>query len=355
MSCRKWVSMVEPIRVMQVVGRMTGGGVESTVMNYRKHLHYNRVIFDFLITDDFSVVSYDSIYKSGGRIYTVTSPVKNIIKYMVECQDVFTKVHPDIVHFNMNALSVFPLYSAERAGVPVRIAHSHSTSNSSERIRTLAKDVLKRFSKIYPTHYAACSQHAAEWLFGRKCVELGKVQIIKNALELEYYRYSQGERKREYLGIDAKTILIGQFGRICSPKNQRFRLNVFLEFHNMHPDSKFILVRKGDGMVVERMIEELGISDSVLMVGPHTAMPSLYDAIDALLLPSLYEGFGMVAVEAQAMGVPVLVSTNVPFEAQILPQMIEFQSLDDGVAHWAENLDALLRYVPRDRGCCGIP
>ena len=124
--------MSHPIRVAQVVGRMVGGGVEATIMNHYRHIDRSRVQFDFVVQTDSTLVPREEIESLGGRVFAVPS-YKNPVAYMRGLERLFRQTHPDIVHSNMNAISVFTLCAAKRAGVPVRIAHSHSTSNPDER------------------------------------------------------------------------------------------------------------------------------------------------------------------------------------------------------------------------------
>ncbi|PLS23808.1 glycosyltransferase, partial [Bifidobacterium imperatoris] len=146
-----------PIRVAQVVGRMMGGGVEATVMNHYRHVDHDRVQFDFIVQDDSTVVPAEEIESLGGRVFEIPS-YKRLPAYMKACERLFRELRPSIVHSHMNSLSVFPLKAAKDADVPVRIAHSHSTSNPREYAKTAMKMVLRPFSRVYPTHYAACSR-----------------------------------------------------------------------------------------------------------------------------------------------------------------------------------------------------
>ncbi|NMM99125.1 glycosyl transferase [Bifidobacterium sp. DSM 109959] len=312
-----------------------GGGVEATVMNHYRHIDRDKVQFDFIVQDDSTVVPVDEIESLGGRVFTIPS-YKQLPLYIKECEKLFRKLHPVIVHSHMNALSVFPLGAAKRAGVPVRIAHSHSTSNPREYAKTAVKMCLRPFSRVYPTHYAACSHYTAQWLFGSQLDKAGKVKIIRNAIEPETFHFNAAVRaaKRSELGIGDNQLLIGQVGRMCFQKNQLFTLDVFKQVLERRPDAILALAGDGDMMdEVRKRIHELGIERSVKVLGIRKDMNQLCQAFDVLALPSTYEGLSVVAVEAQTAGLPILASTNVSKETDVIPGLIQFIPLKNK-AQW---------------------
>ncbi|MGR6876357.1 glycosyltransferase family 1 protein [Bifidobacterium angulatum] len=329
-----------PIRVAVVMGKMMGGGVEATVMNYYRHLDHSCVQFDFVVDDNSTVVPEEEIKSLGGRVFVVPK-YKNLPAYIRGCKELFTRIKPDIVHSQMNVLSVFPLYAAKHAGISVRIAHSHSTSNPQEHVRDLAKRVLKPFAKIYPTAYAACSRHAATWLFGKKFVDSGNVYIMKNALQVEDFVFNSEirQQKRAELGVDDSQLVIGQVGRMSSQKNQMFGIDVFAQILKKRPNA--VMMFAGDGEIMDEVqahANELGVADSVRFLGVRDDIADLYKAFDVLAFPSLYEGFGMAAVEAQAADLPVAASTEVPDEAVIIKELIRRIPLSTSIQEWADLL-----------------
>jgi glycosyltransferase involved in cell wall biosynthesis len=262
-------------------------------------------------------------------------------KYLKACEDIFREIRPDIVHSNLNALSVFPLRAAKKAGVPIRIAHSHSTANPKDISKTVVKDVLRPFSKIYPTHLAACSEHAARWLFGSKTYNNGEVVLLKNAIDLTKFNYRQDLRLKKWasLGLEPDQMVIGQVGRVSFQKNQLFTLDVFKQLLLMKPDAVLMMVGDGELMdQVRRKAEKLGISGSVKYLGIRNDVAELYQIFDVLIFPSMYEGLGMAPVEAQATGLPVVLSTNVPAEACIVPDLVTVLSLSKSIDTWAHAL-----------------
>ena len=321
-----------PIRVAQVMGKMLGGGVEAVVMNYYRNIDRSRVQFDFLVDADSTRVPRDEIESLGGRVFVVP-PYQKPLSYQRELVKLFAEQRWPIVHSHINTLSVFPLRAAQRAGVPVRIAHSHSTSNPNERAKTVLKDILRTQANRYPTARFACGQYAGEWLFGRD----QSFTVMPNAIDLQRFKFSYAKRLdlREKLGIDAGTFVVLHMGRFAEQKNHQFLVELFTKVLKTRPDA--ILLLAGDGPLrieIEHKVESLGINDNVLFLGQRPDADALYSAADVFCLPSLYEGLPVVAVEAQASGLPIVMSDSVTNEALITSRAKKL-SLGCDTAEWA--------------------
>ena len=294
----------EPIRIAQIVGKWIGGGVEAVVMNYYRHLDHSKIQFDFICDDDSTNIPYDEIEKLGGKVILIP-PYQKVFKYQRELRRVLRDGKYKIVHSHINTLSVFPLYAAKKVGVPVRIAHSHSTTNKKEWKKNLLKQVLRPFSKKYATNYMCCSELAGRWLFGDKAYDEGKVYLLNNAIDLDKFKYDKKikDKKRKELGIKEDTIVIGHIGRFVAQKNHTFLIDIFNQFHKKEKNS--ILLLAGQGPLQEEIknkVRELGLDDSVRFLGQRNDANELYQVFDVFLLPSLYEGLPVVGVEAQASG-----------------------------------------------------
>jgi glycosyltransferase involved in cell wall biosynthesis len=224
----------------------------------------------------------------------------------------------------MNALSVFPLYAAKKVGVPVRIAHSHSTAVwgvKSEFKRSLMKVALRPFAKVFPTHLYACSEHAGRWLYGDRALKTGKVSVLPNAIDTQRFSYSEANRQRirNELGYSADNYVIAHIGRFMPQKNHNYILDVFYEAYKRDNNLRLLLI--GDGPLkpeIEHRAEEVNKANgikAVTLLGSRDNANEYYSAMDLFLLPSLYEGLGIVAIEAQCAGLPCVCSTDVPTEA----------------------------------------
>lgn len=325
----------EPIRIAQIVGKWIGGGVEAVVMNYYRHLDHSKIQFDFICDDDSTNIPYDEIEKLGGKVILIP-PYQKVFKYQRELRRVLRDGKYKIVHSHINTLSVFPLYAAKKVGVPVRIAHSHSTTNKKEWKKNLLKQVLRPFSKKYATNYMCCSELAGRWLFGDKAYDEGKVYLLNNAIDLDKFKYDKKikDKKRKELGIKEDTIVIGHIGRFVAQKNHTFLIDIFNQFHKKEKNS--ILLLAGQGPLQEEIknkVRELGLDDSVRFLGQRNDANELYQVFDVFLLPSLYEGLPVVGVEAQASGLLCFLSDDMTKETKVLDSTV-FMSLSNTAEEW---------------------
>jgi glycosyltransferase involved in cell wall biosynthesis len=340
-----WVSRedaagVYPIRVAQVMGKMLGGGVEAVVMNYYRHIDRNKVQFDFLVDADSTLVPRDEIESLGGRVFVIP-PYQNQLAYQRELGTLFREQRWPIVHSHVNALSVFSLRAAKKAGVPVRIAHSHSTANPNERAKTAVKNVLRTQANRYPTDRFACGEYAGTWLFGKDV----NFTVMPNAIDLSRFAFSANKRGalRSELGIEDATFVVLHMGRFVEQKNHRFLVEVFTELLKQKPNAMLLLA--GNGPLRKEMEGEVasrGISDHVRFLGQRSDADALYCAADVFCLPSLYEGLPVVAVEAQAAGLSCTLSDRITREADVTGTC-QFLPIDDPDV-WA---DALCSVEPK--------
>ena len=329
----------EPIRVAQIIGKWLGGGVESVVMNYYRHIDRTKIQFDFICDEDSTNIPYEEIEKMGGKVILIP-PYQKVFKYHKKLKEVLKYGGYKIVHSHINTLSVFSLFAAKCAGVPVRIAHSHSTTNKKEKKKNLLKQVLRPLSKVFATDYMCCSELAGRWLFGNKEYDNGNVYLLNNAIDLDKFKYDEEKRKekRKELNIEDSTLVIGHVGRFVEQKNHRFLIDIFNEVHKQKENSILLLV--GQGPLMEEMKEKvkiLGIEDSVKFLGQRNDINELYQAFDVFCLPSLYEGLPVVGVEAQATGLLCIFSDDMTKETKVL-DTTEFLSLNQSAEMWGKHI-----------------
>lgn len=327
----------EPIRVAHIIGKWLGGGVESVVMNYYRHIDRTKIQFDFLCDEDSTNIPYEEIEQLGGRVILIP-PYQKVFKYQKELIRIFKENNYKIVHSHINTLSVFPLRAAKKAGVKVRIAHSHSTTNKKEWKKNLLKQVLRTFSKVYATDYMCCSELAGRWLFGDKAYDSVKVYLLNNAIDLDKFKYNESLRKekRKELGIGEDTLVIGHIGRFVAQKNHTFLIDIFNEVHKKNSNSLLLLVGQGPlKEEIKNKVKELKLDDSVRFLGQRNDANELYQAFDVFCLPSLYEGLPVVGVEAQASGLLCILSGAMTKETKVL-ESTKFNSLENNSLNWAE-------------------
>lgn len=301
--------MSEPVHVAHVMGKMVGGGVESVVMNYYRHIDRKRVQFDFIVDADSSLVPRDEIEVLGGKVYEVP-PYQQLIAYQRTLIELFREQG-------------------------WRIVHSHSTAGKGEYARNALKAVLKTQSTRYPTQRLACSRYAGEWLFGRGA----DFRVLHNAIDLSRFSFQAEMRSsaRAELGLSEGQLAILHVGRFMEQKNHRFLVDVFEKVSARRPDAVLLFV--GDGGLrdkTEGMVAERGLSDRIMFLGQRDDVERLYMAADVFCLPSLYEGLPLVSVEAQRAGLQCLLSDSITREVDVTGT-VRFLPIDNA-AVWADEI-----------------
>ena len=309
---------MEPIRVLHNIASLHFGGSQAFVMNIYNNIDREKVQFDFVVTPEERKDLYEQVEKMGGRIFVCPKYTgKNHFAYC-KWWDSFFKEHPEyhVIHGHVRSTASIYLEIAKMNGL-VTIAHSHSTSNGSG-VSAIVKDMLQLPIRHTADYLFACSDKAGKWLYGEKATKQPNYRMIPNGVDLRRFAFCEEKRQqmRQELGIAKDTFVLGHIGRITVPKNHRFLVELFAEYHKENPNSRLLLV--GDGELfetVQQQCTQLEISDAVIMVGSKTNTEDYYQVMDVFVFPSLWEGLGIVAIEAQANGLPCLVSENVPREA----------------------------------------
>ena len=282
----------EKIIIAHIMGKWNGGGVESVVMNYYRNIDRNKIQFHFLCDEDSTDIPYEEIEKLGGKVIIIP-PYQKLFKYQKELYRIFKENNYKIVHSHINALSVFPLRIAKKAGVPIRIAHSHSTSNKKEWKKNILKMILRPLSKLYANNYFACTEYAGKWLFGKKVVERKELNVINNAIDLKKFEFNENTRKalREEFGIKDDTLIIGHVGRFMKQKNHEFLVEVFNEVYKKNQNTLLILIGQGPLLSeIKQKAINLNIEDKIKFIGQVTDVEKYYNIMDIFLFPSIYEG-----------------------------------------------------------------
>ena len=337
---------MKPMRAAIIVGKMDSGGKKNLIMEYYRHIDRDKIQFDFICDEDSTNIPYEEIEKLGGKIVIIPSYSK-AFNYHKELKKVLKDGNYKIVHSHISTMSVFSLFAAKCAGVPVRIAHSHSTTNKKEKKKNLMKQILRPFSKVFATDYMCCSELAGRWLFGNKEYDKGNVYLLNNAIDLDKFKYNESLRKmkRKELGIKDDTLVIGHIGRFVAQKNHDFLIDIFNEIHKKNNNSILLLAGQGPLMEdIKNKVKDLNLDDNVKFLGQRNDANELYQAFDVFLLPSLYEGLPVVGVEAQAAGLLCYLSDDMTKETKVL-DITKFMSLNNTPKEWANNiLDDVKKY-----------
>ena len=319
------------VRVLQVVTKMGYGGLEAMIMNYYRHINRNSIQFDFLVHRPEEADYHDEIRQLGGKIHTIQRLDPWSKSYKRELQHFFLN-HPEyqIIHVHQDCMSSVVLKIAKECGVPFRIAHAHSSSQD-KNFKYPIKMFYKRLIKEYATKLFACGNDAGDFIFGN-----AEYEIMANALDTSEYTYNPmiREKVRNQLGLKNE-ILIGHIGKFRVQKNQSFLVDVFSEIIKRQK-SKLIMIGTGSQLsAIKEKVFKLSLSNNVILPGVRPDVADLLQAMDVFVFPSTYEGVPMVLIEAQAAGLPCLISDKVPIECKKTELVYQF-SLNYSAKSWAE-------------------
>ena len=329
-----------PIKVAFIMGKMDSGGKKTLAMQYFLNFDPEKVEVHFVCDADSNAVPAEEIEACGGHVHMV-APYQSIFKNVADMRAVFERERFDVMHAYNSTMNLFPLYAAKKCGIPVRISESLSMANEREA-KTALKLVLRRFSKLYATHYMSCGEDCGRWQFGDKLFDAGKVDVFKTAIDSRKNAFDPVLRTkvRAELGVADDELLVGFIGRFAAQKNPMFLMKVTKELIGLNPKTRLLLVGDGDfrGQMLAYM-EGNGFADRVIYLGRCEDIVGYYQAMDCFLLPSLYEGLPVVGLEAQCAGADVFFSSEVTPEAAFC-DLGHFLPLADGAKRWAEEINA---------------
>ncbi|MFD0771217.1 glycosyltransferase family 1 protein [Bacillus sp. CGMCC 1.60114] len=337
-----------PLRILHVVVNMNRGGAETLIMNLYRNLDRSKVQFDFLTCKE--GVFDEEIVELGGKVHRV--PYITDVGHMryMKALNTFFASHQEyrIVHSHMDKMSGFVLRSAKKAGIPIRIAHSHNTSSEGGVAAKMYKWYAGKFILSCATHLLACSNAAAQWLFADKATA---AKLVKNGIECDRFSFSPNIRKqvREELQLHQDTFVVGHVGRFAHQKNHSFLIDIFAQLIKLKPNS--ILLLAGDGplrLEIEKKVEELNLGNNVKFLGVRSDIEKLLQAFDVFVFPSIHEGLPVTLIEAQGAGLPCMISDAITQEVDMGMNLVEYISLTDKEI-WIEKLKGIsVRNLPRD-------
>lgn len=347
--------MNKKVRVLQVLDFINhNSGVSAVVMNYYTHLTRERVSCDFLLYESAEHDLEAQIRANGSKIYLMGQPSGSNLAECEKRVEKFFAEHAreyDVVHVHIPNAAFIVLRMAKKYGVPDRVLHSHNARGADGTLKKIRNFVLNKWGISYANYYMACSQKAGAYLFGNRKVKQGKVVVLNNAIELEKYQYNSENREklRGELGVGDELIL-GHVGRFSEQKNHSGLIEIFAKLQERGVPSKLLLL--GDGSLrpqIEQLAREKGVFENVIFQGIVSNVEEYMSVMDVFLLPSLYEGLPVVCVEAQAAGLPCIVSANVTREIA-LTDRVEFIE-NEKITQWCDEIEQLASQLP-DRSQC---
>lgn len=321
------------------------GGIESFLTNVIQRLDMRQFSIDIVAASLKDSVFTGELERKGVRFRQLSGSTRRVTHNLRLFGQLLKEQQYDVLHLNIyQGLSMCYARAAKKAGVPVRIIHSHNTALRKSATRFL-KMAIHTMAKCWMaangTRFLACSTDAAQFMFPKSMVKNGLFSVVPNGIETERFQFEAEKRKRfrEQWDLQRKFV-VGNIGRLCYQKNQTFLLDVFRELCKLRPESKLLLVGAGeDEPMLRDKAAQLGVEANVLFYGTTSSPEETLWAMDVFAFPSRFEGLGIVAIEAQTAGLPVFCSEAIPKEAYVTEQMYQIP-LDRGAAVWAEQISA---------------
>ncbi|QDY44832.1 glycosyltransferase family 1 protein [Planococcus glaciei] len=307
---------MKPIRILQVLASLDIGGAEMMIMNIYRNIDKSKIQFDFVVNDQIQQYAFESEIESmGGRIYRIPRyKITNYLAYKKVWEDLLLE-HPEwqVIHGHHTSPAFIYLPIAKRLKRNT-IAHSH-TAGSGESFKSKLK-ILTRYPIRHMADYLfSCSALAGEWMFGKK----KKIYVLNNAIDTNKFLFSTSSREEKRLELQLENkFVIGHVGRMYPEKNHFFLIDIFDSIYKQNNNTVLLLI--GDGKLrsqLEKKVMELNLSENVIFTGIRNDIPELMQAMDLFLFPSLYEGLPVTLIEAQASGLPCVVSNTVTEETKI--------------------------------------
>lgn len=311
--------MTKCVRVLQMIGSLNMGGSQSMIMNIYRNTDRDKIQFDFIVDTPQEDFYANEIKELGGRIYVMPKFKGTNLLELKRAWNHFFKAHTEykIIHSHVRSYAVIYINIAKKYGLKT-IIHSHSTSNG-EGVQSLIKSVLQYPLRYSADYLAACSAEAGEWLYGKRACRKPNYMLIPNGICVDDFLPSDKIKKRysDEFGTDGKFV-VGHIGRFHEAKNHMFLLDVFKKVHDRNNNAILILVGDGDLRIqIENKINNLGLNNSVILTGSRNDVAGILQIMDVFAFPSLWEGLPVTLVEAQAAGLPCVISNNITHDVDL--------------------------------------
>lgn len=329
------------LRILHIIGSLDCGGAQEIVMNIYRNIDRSRVQFDFIIDKEGEFYKKE-IMELGGRIYRLPQFKGTNLMFCIRKWNNFFNKHQEyqIIHGHIRSAAFIYLIVAKGKGITT-IMHSHNIS-SGDTLKAKMAHIMHYPIRFISDYMLACSEEAGRWLYGEKACKKKQFIVVKNAINIEKFQANKDMRnqKRKEMGFEDKYI-IGHIGRFYPQKNHRFLIKIFEKICQRDKNARLVLVGEGELLpVVKEMVEKSAIlKNKVLFYGVTKETADIIQSFDVFAFPSLYEGLGIVAVEAQAAGVRCVLADTIPEEAIIIPELVSKLSLNAGLERWVFEIE----------------
>lgn len=326
------------IRILMVLGSTEMGGAQAFILNVLRNIDRNRFHIDLAINSYAERNGIEDECRQLGCCFHIV-PYFKVYNYLEVCKawnKLLREHHYDIVYaHSTNSASVY-LKIAKRHGCKT-IAHCHSAGFRGGKAERVAKYLFTRNIGRVADYWFACSDKAAEHLYGSSYKQYPQYYNIPNAINVADYLYDENKRYeiRRKIGVADDNFVCGHVGSFSAPKNHAFLLEIFAEVVKREPKARLLCC--GAGVLMDSVKEKaanLGILDKIVFAGVVKASDYLM-AMDVFVFPSLFEGFPISILEAEATGLPIVMSDVITKEVDLMDLIVR-KSLSDDVASWAE-------------------
>ena len=330
--------MSEVKRILCIVSSMNAGGAETYLMKLYRTLNKNLYQMDFCINVKEKGFYDDEIRNLGGKIYFIPCKSERLRDFKHNLGRIVSENNYQyVLRITSNAFGFWDLKIAKKNGAKICIARSSNSSDGNSIKSKISHILGKVLYSRYVDIKISPSDLAAKYTFGKAAYEMGDVKILHNALDLNVYSYSDMGRNaiRSEFGINSNTVVVGHIGRFSVQKNHEYILEIFKQINMIVPNSIFMLVGKGEMQInVENRVKQLGISNNVIFSGIRNDIPNVLSAMDVFVFPSFYEGMPNTIIEAQATGLPCVISDRITQEADITG-LVHYMDINDDPKKWA--------------------
>lgn len=339
-------------KILHIVGGMDIGGTETMLMNLYKEVH-SKVQFDFISYYENEAYYDNEIRKLGGTIIKLDSPNRvGQIQSIKNLYNLIKNEKYDIVHAHTLFNCGTAMIAARLAGAKIRISHAHTNLDfGATRIKKTYFYIMRCLIKVFSTDFLACSNSAGKYLFGNNIIKNKKYKVLPNYIDYKkIISCNDVSSIREELGFCKNDIIVGHIGRFVEAKNHKFLINVLNEIIKKNNYFKAVLV--GDGPLkldIQKKIDDLGISNNVKLLGLRKDIDVILNNCDLFIFPSIYEGLGLVMLEAQAAGLPCLVSEAIQPEADLGIGLLKQLNLNEYIDKWSDEVLRLINKKSRNK------
>ena len=325
------------MNILEICVDLDGGGIDRYVYNYCSNI--KDIQFDFVIIKKAKKgILEDDLEKKGSIIYKINGLKNGLFRYYFSLKKILKSKKYDAVHIHLGYKSFLAAFCAKRMKIKTILVHAHIANETSNPFYILLKNILSFITKKNATKLVACGIDAAKYVWGSKEYNKGNVLILKNAINIEQYKFSlsKKEEKRKELNIK-NNLILGNVGRLTLQKNQLRLIDIFYEVNKMNKDALLLLIGTGDQEEeIRNKINQLGLNN-VLLLGVRDDVNLLLNVIDVFVFPSIFEGLPFTLIEAQCNGLPIICSDTVTKEVA-LTENFKFLSLNDSNKKWAESI-----------------